>query len=201
MKMGAFVLGYHGCDKEVGEKILAGKADLKTNEENTWDWLGHGIYFWENNPKRAKEWAQFKSKLQKKAGEKPITPFAIGAIIDVGNCLDLTEARSLQIAKEGYKSLKEIFDISGVPLPENRNSSEKDSDRVYRNLDCAVINHVHRMRKAEGFEDFNTVRGFFHEGGSLYPGSGYMSKTHIQICVRKPSSILGVFRIKGLDKL
>lgn len=59
MKMGAFVLGYHGCDKEVGEQILAGKADFKTNEENTWDWLGHGIYFWENNPKRAKEWAQF----------------------------------------------------------------------------------------------------------------------------------------------
>jgi hypothetical protein len=108
--MGAFVLGYHGCDKEVGERILSGETDFQT-KENSWDWLGHGIYFWENNPKRAIQWARLKAKLSENKGEKPISPFAVGAIIDVGNCLDLTEARSLQIVKEGYKSLKDIFDV------------------------------------------------------------------------------------------
>jgi hypothetical protein len=25
---------------------------------NEWDWLGHGIYFWEHSPERALRWAQ-----------------------------------------------------------------------------------------------------------------------------------------------
>jgi hypothetical protein len=43
----SFVLGYHGCDKKVGERVLAGER-LKPSE-NEYDWLGHGIYFWEAN--------------------------------------------------------------------------------------------------------------------------------------------------------
>jgi hypothetical protein len=29
MKMGAFVLGYHGCDRDFGEQLLSGKKELK----------------------------------------------------------------------------------------------------------------------------------------------------------------------------
>lgn len=29
MKMGSFVLGYHGCDRKLGEAVLAGKKVLK----------------------------------------------------------------------------------------------------------------------------------------------------------------------------
>ena len=57
MKMGSFVLGYHGCDRKVGEAVLAGKKELKQSK-NEHDWLGHGIYFWENNPQRALDWAK-----------------------------------------------------------------------------------------------------------------------------------------------
>ena len=53
----AFVLGYHGCTRAVGEKILAGKEHLKASE-NDYDWLGTGIYFWENSAQRALEWAR-----------------------------------------------------------------------------------------------------------------------------------------------
>lgn len=54
MKMGAFVLGYHGCDRSVGEALLAGRKTF-VGSKNEDDWLGHGVYFWENNPKRALE--------------------------------------------------------------------------------------------------------------------------------------------------
>jgi len=32
MKMGSFVLGYHGCDRALGEAVLAGKKDLKPSK-------------------------------------------------------------------------------------------------------------------------------------------------------------------------
>ena len=51
------VLGFHGCDKKVKQAIINGKERLKPSE-NDYDWLGNGIYFWENNPKRALEYAK-----------------------------------------------------------------------------------------------------------------------------------------------
>jgi len=44
-------------------------------------------------------------------------------------------------------------------------------------------------------QPYTTVRAMFPEGSELYPGAGFRDKTHIQICVRDPEQILGVFRI------
>ena len=40
----SFVLGFHGCDRSVGEDVLADKSRLLPSE-NSYDWLGSGIYF------------------------------------------------------------------------------------------------------------------------------------------------------------
>ena len=61
----SFILGFHGCEREVGEKILSGmEPDLKASEKE-YDWLGSGIYFWEGNLTRAWAWAE-----QRMAGGK-----------------------------------------------------------------------------------------------------------------------------------
>lgn len=107
MKLGAFVLGYHGCDRQVGEALIAGRSDFRASQ-NDHDWLGQGIYFWENNPERALEWARFMAghpKFKRRVKE----PFAMGAVIDLGNCLDLTEATSLRLVKVAYSNLVSIF--------------------------------------------------------------------------------------------
>ncbi|HEX8463307.1 MAG TPA: hypothetical protein VF627_01700 [Abditibacterium sp.] len=51
----AFTLGFHGCDRSVGEAILAGREEHLLPSKNDYDWLGWGIYFWESNPRRALE--------------------------------------------------------------------------------------------------------------------------------------------------
>ncbi len=192
--MGAFVLGYHGCDQDFGEELLAGKKMLKPSK-NDHDWLGHGVYFWENNPKRALEWARFMAKHPSFKG-RVNKPFAIGAIIDLGNCLDLTEAVSLDIVKASHEELVIIHKVSDIPLPENKSSHDGDADLVQRFLDCAVINNVHALRdEEEGLEPFSTVRAPFTEGGELYPGAKIQAKTHIQLCVRDPKQVRGVFRL------
>lgn len=197
--MGAFVLGYHGCDREVAEKLLAGKSQFHSSV-NDHDWLGHGIYFWENNPKRAMQWARFMAD-HPKFKRRMKTPYAVGAVIDLGNCLDLTESISLEIVEEGYQKLKEVFSVAKMQLPQNKAVSDADTDLLQRFLDCAVINHVHKSVEEDGAEPFTTVRGAFHEGQPLYPGAAIKKQTHIQLCVRDLKCIRGVFRIPEIDAL
>lgn len=97
---------------------MAGKESLRLSQ-NDWDWLGTGIYFWENSAKRALDWATF-AKQHPKLLKVPVKqPFVIGAIIDLGNCLDLLEATSIRVVEETYKEMCELFATLGTPLPIN----------------------------------------------------------------------------------
>lgn len=190
----SFVLGYHGCDEKIGEKILS-SSDHVSPSRNAYDWLGAGAYFWENSPERALAWAKFLQKYPQVADRKIDTPFTIGAIIDLGNCLDLSDAGSLAIIRKGYDKFKATTEAAGADLPVNEPSHKNDTDLVKRHLDCAVMNFVHLLRERTDLPPFNTVRGIFTEGAALYPGAKIQSKTHVQICVRDPAeSIKGYFR-------
>src|SRR5579863_9508112 len=52
------VVGYHGTSATHAEVIV--REGLFQPSENDYDWLGHGIYFWEEAPCRAWRWARRK---------------------------------------------------------------------------------------------------------------------------------------------
>ena len=79
------VFAFHGCDQRVADAVLSGKEKLAASE-NTYDWLGHGIYFWEHGPARAFDWAQQQSRRKRSKIRKPAI---LGAVISLGNCFDL----------------------------------------------------------------------------------------------------------------
>lgn len=180
----SFVLGYHGCDRAEAEKRLEG-VPFKAST-NVYDWLGTGIYFWEANPRRGLEFAE---EAAGRRGSKIKTPYVIGAILDLGLCLDLTTSVGVATVKRGYVSLRRSLSESGGQIPEN------STDLLRRNLDCAVINRVHEIQKDSGLPGFDSVRGVFTEGARAYPGAGIYEKTHIQIAIRNPECIKGVFRV------
>lgn len=115
----AFVLGYHGCNRAVGEKVLAGKEHLRASD-NDYDWLGSGIYFWENSARRALEWANFVKVNPKFTRSRITDPFVVGAIIDLGNCLDLLEAESIATVEQGHLDLLKAVGISKSPCRKTR---------------------------------------------------------------------------------
>ena len=193
----SFVLGYHGCDKAAGERILSNREHVATSK-NRYDWLGTGSYFWENNPRRAFQWADILRHHPKHHSRSIAHPFVVGAVINLGNCLDLSDATSLEILKSGYDELERTSRLAGTAMPANEAATPSDLDLVKRHLDCAVINFVHALREKDGLRPFDTVRGPFTEGGELYPGSKIMAKTHVQICVRDPeTSVMAYFRPRG----
>ncbi len=182
----SFILGFHGCDKSTAEKIFSAKDRHLTPSQKAWDWLGHGTYFWEGNLARAWEWAQ-----AKKAEGKIAEPAVLGAIIDLRHCLDLFDLQSMNQVKEAHGALVAMCETSGTPLPVNVG---KTPDKAGRQLDCAVLNALHKWRKDTEKTAYDSVRGPFLEGEPIYDGAGFRSRSHIQICVCNDACIKGYFR-------
>jgi hypothetical protein len=185
----SFILAYHGCDRSVAERLLNNKTFR--HSENDYDWLGSGVYFWEANPARALAWARHLKKIGKSGPARIREPYAIGAVINLGYCLDLISTNGIEFVKEAYLDFRHYMEQSGTPMPMNRGGD----DLLQRYLDCAVINHIHSIIKRDRGKAFDTVRGVFLEGKRIYNTSGFYEKTHIQICVRNISNIKGVFRV------
>jgi hypothetical protein len=176
------VLGFHGCAKAVYDRVVR-KLQPLSPSNNSYDWLGSGIYFWENSYVRALDWAS------NRYGEDASV---IGAVIDLGHCLNLTDFGYAEVIKAGYLNLKNDMRDKGLPMPQNKNVRNSD-DWLLRDLDCSVVNQVHALNEDMGIKPFDSVRGIFTEGKPIYPGAGFRGKTHVQLCVRSAACIKGYF--------
>ena len=182
------ILGFHGCDEDDQTQLINNLKNFKNSQKN-FDWLGHGMYFWENNDKRAIDWALSKQK----AGNLN-NPTSVGAVIDLGYCLDLMDSSGIETIKRYYNILKENTKIEGLSLPQNINHPKvSGNDKTLRYLDCAVIELLHSEIKKAGEKEFDSVRALFIEGQPIYEDAGFYNKTHIQICIRNPNCIKGYF--------
>ena len=184
----SLILGYHGCEKDTADAVIQGKSGLRSSAAK-YHWLGKGIYFWEDDPQRALEWAV------SRPGARALSePFVIGAVIDMGNCLDLRVRQNVELVQQAHQLFEIEAAKAGMSLPVNQEApSDKSPDKVMRYLDFAVIERLHQMASETGLPAFDTVRALFHEGIPAYNGSGFLEKTHTEIAVRTKSSILGYF--------
>jgi hypothetical protein len=184
------VLGYHGCLEPLASDLLSGRkavADWPVSR-NKWDWLGEGIYFWEHGPARALKWAEARAKAERAKGRR-VEPAVIGAIISLGDdVLDLTDVRATSALKHTFTIMKITFEKAGRKLPENETSGYKR-----HSLDCIIINGLLYALKEDG-KEHTVVRGAFEEGEPAFPGSTIREQTHIQLAVRKPGVIRGLFK-------
>ncbi len=188
------VIAFHGCDSRTFENVLYRHEKLLASH-NSYDWLGGGIYFWENSLARAWEWAiSYCDRYNKKhPEEEPKKPEVIGAVICLGHCLNLTDYGSSEILRMGYEILKEELSFVGQPLPMNRDITGSRG-LLLRELDCAVIERIHQYNRENELRAYDSVRGIFIEGNPVYHDSGIMEKTHTQLCIINPNCIKGYFK-------
>ncbi|MDD5035369.1 MAG: hypothetical protein PHE55_11500 [Methylococcaceae bacterium] len=164
------------------------RIDLKVSE-NAYDWLGPGVYFWENNYERARQYAE---EDKQRTDSTIKEPFVIGAVLDLGHCFDLLEQQGLDFLSFAYEEFKKSCEEQGEALPSNKPFGPIDFDFKKRELDCAVIQTAHSLYKRLEGTEFDSVRAAFFEGDELYPGAGFKMHNHIQIAV-KDSCIKGIF--------
>ena len=193
------VFGFHGCDVKTSNRLL-NEPNKIVFSKKPYDWLGHGMYFWENNYDRALQWAEDK----KKRGEIE-NPAVIGAVLQLGYCLDFLDSHFIRMITGYYEMLVSDYKTIEKELPQNKDlNQDKYKDKIFRELDCTVIEYMHLSileqtvydKKKIGFSElklFDSARGVFTEGGPAYPGAGILEKSHIQICVRNSNCIKGFF--------
>lgn len=196
------VIGYHGCIREKGEPVIRDGGSLPPSDQ-AHDWLGRGLYFWEYGYDRALRWAEAHAVRKNKtlaAGQAPAEPYVVGAVIQLGRCLDLADTHAIKLLGDWYQDLKRTYLEQNKALPANARKKDAPAPNGWlRYLDCAVINlGIDNLERAlshiPGQPYFGTVRGVFIEGGPAFEGSGIHALTHTQIAVRDPSCILGWFR-------
>lgn len=192
-RQSGLILAFHGCDRSTGERVLSANGGHLDLSKNAYDWLGEGIYFWENDPQRAYEFACEAAQNGKVSKGKIKDPFVIGAVIDLGLCLNLLERRALDELGLAFRLLQAAHQ-TGKPFPQNAGK-----DRKQRFLDAAVINMVHQLRQSingrmGNIPQYQTIRGAFWEGEPAYQGAEFFKESHIQIAVRDLSCIKAYFR-------
>ncbi len=193
-----YIIGFHGCDKETADNVIC-KNEILLPSQNDYDWLGHGQYFWENDYFRALEFANFLKENPKRSKLKIKNPAVIGAVICLGNCLDLTKRDSISLLKRTYEIYRQSAESNKFEIPKNEKGSKNDMDFLKRNLDCAVIEYFISAMKKDNNANYDSVRGVFIEGQEIYENAGFKDKTHIQICIKNPNCIKGYFYPRKMD--
>ena len=192
-------IGFHGCEASVRDELLLNPNRIKFSQK-PFDWLGHGLYFWENNYERAWQWA-----IDKKARGNIAKPAVVGAVLQLGHCCDFLESHYIDLLAIYYRLLDTVYQSKGIELPENKDApTDLHKDKLLRYLDCAVIELMHAelnmkinddagLNGISNYKSYDSVRGAFFEGGPAFEGSGIFAKTHIQVCIRNPNCIKGFF--------
>lgn len=175
------VVGCHGCSRAVAEAVASGKTRLRPSR-NGHDWLGNGVHFWLDDPHRA--WDRAVKSVRKQGDE----PAVLGAVINPGVSFNTSQLGFCNLPGQAYAGLADKFRAEGIPLPKNQGKGWAN-----RRLDCAVFEHLHETMASPGERPFDTVAGYFPEGGAVYPGAAVRRFDHVQICVRNLDCLIGCF--------
>lgn len=166
-------IGYHGTRLEYAQRIL--DEDFRPSENN-WEWLGHGVYFWQDAPERAFAWAK---EWHGRSGYKgPIG--VVAARIQLFDFVDLLEQAGMKLVKDFASAfLDKLVD------QDRRLVNEYPIHR----LDCELFNSITNVLLSKGIE----VRGFRAacvEGEPITKGSPIFDQSHVQLSVIDQTTIL-----------
>lgn len=181
------IIGYHGCPEQVAEAVFSGKETLKPSCSD-YEWLGKGIYCWEDSYQRAYQWAEERIK-RNKIHDKPSV---VGVLIKPGNCLDLLDSKCIDLLDEFACAFNLAAQKANCDLPKN--------DGLSHPYDCLLINWFHRQMREHLQKPIDTVRAAFMEGKTIGNGaSSLYKKSHIQWAICSEESIVGYFRPNMID--
>jgi hypothetical protein len=173
------IYGYHGTSQTKAASILTNGFRASDND---YDWLGTGIYFFQDAPLRAKQWA---------TQQHPENPAVIRSLIRLENCIDLLDIGWQPLLKNVYNSYVEQYRAINRPLPKQN----PDRSKAHR-LDCAFFNYSIEFIALQG-QPIDSVRAAFMEGDRLFPNSAIFELAHVQIAIRNPALIKECYLIES----
>ena len=162
------LLGYHGTSTSASSRIL---SEGFTPSANEYDWLGDGVYFFQDAPHRAMEWAE----------QRFDEPSVIRAHISLDGCMDLLDIEWFSFLNDAFDEYLARAKRLGLSLPIQTPGAHR--------LDRVVINYAIDLLERAG-SPVRSVRAAFSEGRALFPGSAIYDRAHVQIAVRDLTVVL-----------
>jgi hypothetical protein len=165
-------IGFHGTSRDAVAHLLA--RDIRPSDQH-FEWLGTGLYLWQDSPWRAQQWAEARYGAD---------AAVVVARVDLEGCLDLLNPSwQVKVADADFEFAFECI-TSGVPIPVN-------TDHGNHARDAATINFYCDRVAADGGL-VRSVRAIFEEGEPIFEASKIRSQSHVQIAVRDLTAILQI---------
>lgn len=172
--MKKIIYGYHGTSVIAAESIL--KVGFKQSV-NEYDWLGDGVYFFQDAPKMAWSWARRHHR---------DNASVIKAKINLDDCMDFLDIEWASFLPKMHDAFLKQLKLANKEIPRQTSGAHR--------LDRSVINYTIGVL-AEQNINIRCVRGIFGEGKPLYPNSALLENSHIQIVIRDNMLIDEIWRI------
>ncbi len=174
------LVGYHGTDMESARQILQIGF---TPSRNNYDWLGKGVYFWQDAPYRSWNWASERCK------ENGGDPAVIRSLVKIRrdefmDLLDYHQDQEPNWSKYFRSTYQGLQEETSSRLPPNKRASG------YHALDRLVFDTLIEDILKPVNINILAVRACFQEGEEIYPYSAIYNKSHIQVAVRDTSLII-----------
>jgi hypothetical protein len=166
------VYGYHGTSRDSANSILQGGF---TPSNSGHDWLGPGIYFWQDAPERAWEWAQ--------KYESP-TVIQSQIVFEQEEAMDLLDRKWFNILSQYYPTFVNQWPVKEIPLPAQDPTRSKK-----HKLDDAYLEYIGSFLEDNKICRVSLIRAAFTEGSPIYDSSALYDLSHVQISVRDPRCI------------
>jgi hypothetical protein len=166
------VWGYHGTTRARADAILSG-GQFRISQ-NPWEWLGDGVYFWQDAPHRARAWGQ---QWGCRDGEEVAV---LRAQLRLQACLDLLDTEWADLIWDYAARFETELSKQDIQL--------KNYLRGRHELDAAFFNYLVDAMREQGIL-IQTVRAAIAEGEVLFEGSPIRRESHVQIAVRDTTLI------------
>ncbi len=163
------VTGYHGTSSVMADIIERDGFRLSRND---YDWLGDGVYFFQDGLLRAWQWAR------ERHGDDAAV---IGAEIRLVDCMDLLDVGNYEVLSNAFDEYVGLLGRAGRAVPTQSEGAHP--------LDRDVINYAVDMLARRGVR-ITCVRATFQEGRPVYQGSAFYNLSHVQIAVREPEDCI-----------
>jgi hypothetical protein len=112
------IFGYHGTSTARADTIL---SEGFRASDNDYDWLGTGIYFFQDAPQRARQWA---------IQQYPDNPAVICSHIHLDNCLDLFDIGWQPSLKNVYHSFVRQYFVQNCLRKHHNPITLMPTDRI-----------------------------------------------------------------------
>lgn len=178
------VKGYHGTTSRA--KNIKNGSDFEIDRNKRPKWLGPGVYFFQDGPNHAMQWAKFLSNLRKEP------PLVFEAEIDLTDCLDFLDTANWPAFRTFLFTAEQPLTLqigpNGLfqnPMPKSIGLNHEDDFYLRR-----FITQLERYRRVK------CVRSAFIEGKPLHQNSWLFDEAHVAICVRFPEAIRNIREVR-----